>query len=125
MIHSHDAIRSNLLAWAGVHERLSSPVGLKPELSYERLKETEWSKEFERWMRYYLIIGAFRYGVLNAKNKPQWDRITACFERLENYRKTKNKEMLVDVANFCLLEYEEGMGVWAPSENSVKVRSKA
>lgn len=75
--------------------------------SYEELKESEWSEEFERLMRNRLIIGALRYGRLGAANKPQYDRINSMIKRLTKYQETGNKEFLVDVANICLLEFVE------------------
>ena len=77
------------------------------ESSYEELKKTEWSEEFERLMRNRLIIGALRYGRLGATNKPQYDRINSMIKRLTKYQETGNKEFLVDVANICLLEFVE------------------
>ena len=77
------------------------------ESSYEELKKTEWSEEFERLMRNRLIIGALRYGRLGAANKPQYDRINSMIKRLTKYQETGNKEFLVDVANICLLEFVE------------------
>ena len=75
--------------------------------SYDELKKTEWSEEFERLMRNRLIIGALRYGRLGAANKPQYDRINSMIKRLTKYQETGNKEFLVDVANICLLEFVE------------------
>ena len=75
--------------------------------SYEELKKTEWSEEFERLMRNRLIIGALRYGRLGAANKPQYDRANSMIKRLSKYKETGNKEFLVDVANLCLLEFVE------------------
>lgn len=75
--------------------------------SYEELKKTEWSEEFERLMRNRLIIGALRYGRIGAANKPQYDRVNSMIKRLTKYQETGNKEFLVDVANICLLEFVE------------------
>jgi len=78
------------------------------DFSYEALLESEWSGLFEKLMRNRLIIGAFRYGKLNAKGKPQWDRMERVLMCVEEYRKTGNTEHLVDGANMFLLEFEEG-----------------
>ncbi|MCK5127593.1 MAG: hypothetical protein KAR42_15155 [candidate division Zixibacteria bacterium] len=72
------------------------------------LIRTEWSSKFEEYMRNRMIMGAFRYGRLNTPEKPQFDRIGSALKRLELYRKTGNTEHLVDIANMCLLEFEEG-----------------
>lgn len=59
-------------------------------------------------MRNRLIQGALRYGRLHARNKPQYDRIRGARKRLAQYEETGNLELLVDVANMMLLEFEEG-----------------
>ena len=76
-------------------------------ISYEDLKKTEWSIDFEKLMRNRLIMGALRYGRIGAKNKPKYDRINSMIKRLMRYQETGNKEFLVDVANLCLLEFVE------------------
>jgi hypothetical protein len=59
-------------------------------------------------MRNRLIVGALRYGLLNAPGKRQYDRIASIQRRLETYRKTGNLELLVDTANLALCEFVEG-----------------
>ena len=85
------------------------PVIPKPTPSIESLKQTEWSPLFEKLMRNRMVMGAFRYGLLNDKNKPQYDRIKSARAKLDKYEKTGNLECLVDVANNCQLEFEEGI----------------
>lgn len=75
----------------------------------DELTHTEWSPKFEQYMRNRLIMGAFRYGRLHDSKKPRFDRIESACKRLELYQKTGNMEYLVDVANMCLLEFEEGI----------------
>ena len=76
--------------------------------SFDDLWESEWSPEFERLMRNRLVMGAFRYGLLNDPRKPQFDRMNSLRKRVEGYEKTGNLEFLVDAANMLLLEFEEG-----------------
>ena len=98
-VHQH--IRENILKNLGMGERKKMP-------NLEELKISEWSPKFEQLMRNRLIMGSIRYGQLNAPNKPQYDRIPSMIHRLELYQKDRNAEHLVDVANICLMEFEEG-----------------
>jgi hypothetical protein len=59
-------------------------------------------------MRNRLIMGAIRYGRLNAPDKRQYDRVGSIIERAKIYMETGNCELLVDIANLALLEFEEG-----------------
>ena len=94
-----------------IRYRLESRAGLleppKAKFSLKVLARTEWSDLFEKLMRNRLIMGALRYGLLHAPGKPQYDRIASMIKRLRIYEETGNKERLVDVANLCLLEFEE------------------
>lgn len=104
---------SNLWRWkAGVEE-----INPERKASLCILKETEWSLKFEQLMRNRLIMGAIRYGRIGAKDKPVYDRISSIEKRLEKYKKTVNKEHLVDVANLCLCEFEEGQGYFKPIDD--------
>lgn len=70
------------------------------------LRLTEWSSEFERYMRNRLLMGAFHYGRLG--KKPGYDNIGSALKRLKLYQETGNQEHLVDVANLCLVEFVDG-----------------
>lgn len=97
---------SNLWRWkSGVEE-----INPERKASLCILKETEWSLKFEQLMRNRLIMGAIRYGRLKQDNKPIYDRVNSIAKRLEKYKATGNKEHLVDIANLCLVEFEEGEG---------------
>lgn len=95
--HLRDSIYKNL----GLGERKKLP-------SLQSLQRTEWSDNFETLMRNRLIVGGIRYGLLHDKSKANWDRIPSMIHRLEQYADTGNLEYLVDVANLCMLEFEEG-----------------
>lgn len=89
--------------------------GLKEELPVTKkvpglhsLRKTEWSKRFEKMMRDRLIMGALRYGLLHAKGKPQYDRMASAERRIKLYKRTGDIGLLADIANMCLLEFEEG-----------------
>jgi len=74
----------------------------------EKLKISEWSKDFENLMRNRLLIGAFRYGRLRQENKPIYDRSNDIINRIKLYKEDGNLEHLVDCANLCMMEFEEG-----------------
>lgn len=76
--------------------------------SYDEIRKSEWSPAFERLMRDRLVMGAFRYGLLNAEGKPQYDRIASIVKRAELYRETGDDQLLADMANLALCEFEEG-----------------
>jgi hypothetical protein len=93
----------NLWWWkAGIPEK-EAPKGM----DLESLRKSEWSDEFERYMRNRLVMGAFRYGKINAPGKKRYDRIGSIRKRLLQYERTGNTEMLVDISNLCLLEFVE------------------
>jgi len=100
-----DFMRERLLKAKGLLE----PPKLNPKFSFKSLEQTEWSPEFEQLMRNRLIMGALRYGLLNdISNKPSYDRMASIKKRADKYAETGNLEFLVDMANLCLLEFEEG-----------------
>ena len=76
--------------------------------NYKDLQESEWSTTFEKYMRNRLIMGAYRYGKLKEKGKPDYNRIDSMIKRLKKYQASGNTEHLVDVANLCLCEFVEG-----------------
>ena len=97
-------LRTRLLEAKGLIEARK----LDRRYSIYNLQQTEWSPEFEQLMRNRLIMGALRYGLLHDKNKPTYDRMASIKKRADKYAETGNLEFLVDMANLCLLEFEEG-----------------
>jgi len=96
-----------------IRRRLEDRAGLSSECKVpysEDLKRTEWSYDFESLMRNRLVMGAMRYGRIGERNKPTYDRPKSIAKRLAAFVKTRNKELLVDIANLCLLEFVEGEG---------------
>lgn len=85
-------------------ERRAFPTPLPP---LSELKKTEWSDEFEQLMRNRLLMGAFRYGLMERKSEQhgQWKMIDSIRKRVDLYEQTGNLEPLVDLANLCLVEY--------------------
>lgn len=88
---------------------LSGIAGLKPDRTYEEIRQASWSYQFERFMRQRLIMGSIRYGGgLNDPDKPAYDCLGAIAKRLQEYERTGNDELLVDIANLAMVEFEEG-----------------
>lgn len=112
-----DQMRERLLARAGCPE-MPPPQALP---SYDELRRTQWSDEFERlWrgstttpiseeflqlMRNRLIMGALRYGLLGRPNKPAYDNVGSIRRRLKKHAADGNLEHMVDVANIALVEF--------------------
>lgn len=95
----------NLWKWASNREETNLIFGAN-KLDYRSLLETEKSDRFYQLMKNRLVLGAFRYGLLKSI-KPNWDRCNSIRYRLKLYEDTGNKEVLVDIANMALLEFEE------------------
>lgn len=94
---------------------------------FDSLLSSEWSNTFEQLMRNRMVMGAFRYGLLHAKGKAEYDRVAAMIKRLRDFQQTGNTELLVDVANLCLLEFEEGrhpLKHFKAQDDSVHVKTK-
>jgi len=85
----------------------------------KKLRETEWSADFERLMRNRLVMGAIRYGAIGAEGKPRYDRIGRAIKELDAFRKDHNTERLVDVANMMLLIFCEGDGMFESKEGGI------
>lgn len=81
------------------------------QIDLDELRKTEWSSEFENLMRNRLLMGSIRYGKMGhgsvPKNKPYYNRIESIRKRLSFFENTGNSEWLVDIANMCLLMFEE------------------
>lgn len=100
---------NNLWRWkCGLPEEDYNSGKKKQLPTYEELRESEWSQEFIELMRNRMVMGAYRYGTIRAKNKPNYDRLQSIEKRLNLYKETGNDELLVDIANMCLIEFEIG-----------------
>lgn len=92
-----------------VPEPKTAPFGSLPDAG--ELERTQWNSRFERLQRARLVAGAYRYGLLGAPGKPQFDRAEAIQLHLDQYRQTGNGEDLVDIANLCIVEFTEAPDV--------------
>ncbi len=87
-----------------IRRRLEAVIDKRPTLA--ELRRTEWSRPFEKLMRNRLVMGAFRYGLLRNKGGQGYDMLGSLQARLKQYKETGNLELLADVANLALLEFE-------------------
>jgi len=92
------------------------------------MKQTEiksnWSKTFEKLMRNRMAVGYYRYGALNDPDKLEYNRILSIYRRLKAYEGSGNSELLVDIANLCMCEFEEGSGTMQTLEDINHVEPK-
>jgi hypothetical protein len=92
-----------------IRARLFPDPEPEPEIAtLGELQASEWSPEFEQYMRNRLIMGALRYGRLGAPGKPSYDCVSRMQKDLLDYHLTGNREFLVDIANHALVEFVEG-----------------
>ena len=93
-------IRQHLLDTVGYREILWLP-------SPDKVRQIEWSTEFETAMRNRLLLGSIRYGKLGDADKPEYSRVEAMHRKLVEYTQTGNLECLVDNSNLSLCEFVE------------------
>jgi len=72
------------------------------------LRKSEWSPEFEEFMRNRLIVGYHRYGPFEVQNVSTARNMAAILKRAEEYIDTGNDELLVDIANLSMKEFATG-----------------
>ena len=71
----------------------------------EQILKRDFSEDFILKMKNAIEMSHYKYGWAN-KTYPELAQAYKCVkERLEAYEKTKNKEYLIDVAGFAMLEY--------------------
>jgi len=76
--------------------------------SYKKLRKSEWSFIFERLMRNRLIMGYYRYGPFATQNRTTKEMLDSIIRRANEYLKTGNDELLVDIANLSMKEFAVG-----------------
>ncbi len=91
-------------------QRLLEQAGLinQPKVNLDEIRNVQWSKEFETYMRNRMVMGYFRYGAIGRQSKGEYDYIGSAVRRLQKYQETGNQEYLVDSANLCLVEFVNG-----------------
>jgi hypothetical protein len=72
-------------------------------------------------MRNRLVMGAFRYGLMEHTLKQHWDIFGYLQSKVAEYAATGNKELLVDIANMAGLEFmapSHPLAHWQPLDDS-------
>lgn len=95
-----------------IRKRMKAPmIDVDPNIDYQSLRNTEWCSEFISLMGNRLVMGALRYEPFHKKKDkiPLYNLIKTAIKKLYEYEKTGNDEILVDVANYMLIEYKYGI----------------
>lgn len=96
----HDILRERILirAFPPKIENVPSPT---------ILRQTEKSEEFDRLRMNRKIMATFRYGRFGDPNKPNFNRIKAIKDKCDEFQKTGNLELMIDISNYSELEFVE------------------
>ena len=72
----------------------------------EEIMKRDFSEEFVNKMRNAIEMSHYKYGWMS-DTYPELAQAVKCIqERLDLYNKTHNKEYLVDIANFAMIEFK-------------------
>lgn len=85
------------------------PKPLKKIPTLKEVYAVQWCKDFEQLMRNRLAFGYFRYMPLSEQPKGHYDNMKSAESRLQRWKETGNDELLVDIANLCMVEYMKGV----------------
>lgn len=99
---THDVLREHLLDSLGYAEPAARMPGL------DELRETEWPIEirtFVELMRRRMLMGAFRYGRDADPRKCHYNLLAGMRKKFKAYEQTGNREHLIDLANYCHMEF--------------------
>lgn len=74
---------------------------------YEKILETEYSDEFDTKRKNAMVMSYYKYGPLKVNHGKDnlMDAIKNAKLRIEAYERTGNTELLVDAANFMMIEF--------------------
>ena len=100
-----DHLREHLLTTLGMSNGLACRM---PTL--DELRAKQWSERFEMLRSNRMVLGAFRYGLMEdqVKGSP-YDNVASLIARARAYQETGNTEYLVDIANLAMIAFEIGV----------------
>jgi len=70
-----------------------------------RVPKSEWSQHFLQYMINRMAMSFSTYGLVREAYPDKVDALKSLRIRLQKYEQTGNKEYLVDVANFAMIEF--------------------
>lgn len=101
----HDVLREHLLDSLGVGSYLPLADRM-PDL--DELLTTEWPpsiRKFIKMMRNRMLLGSFRYGRDADPKKWRYNSLAGMRKKFLAYEESGNIEHLIDLANYCHMEY--------------------
>lgn len=99
MQHIHDIIRDRLYQQKGL-------VRITPkEFNLEKIKESEWDSNFAMLQMNRLVMGYLRYGSVWKQKIGKYNYLKSVKNKIEQYEKTGNTELLVDIANYMMIMF--------------------
>lgn len=84
------------------------PLGWNHIPPLESLRASEENPKFNQFRLNRKVMGAFRYELFQNKSKKKYDYLGRSLKLLEEYQKTGNDELLLDIANYMELEFTFG-----------------
>lgn len=91
--------------WNDIYDRLVASAVPDARGNRSEILQRDFSEEFVKKMKNAVEMSHYKYGWMS-KTYPELAQAYKCIgERLEMYLKTLNKEYLVDVANFAMIEF--------------------
>ena len=86
-------------------EELEEKKDVKGHGENKKILRRDYSEEFDKLRKNRIIVSHHKYGWMS-QTYPELAQAHKCIEeRLDLYRKTGNKEYLIDAANFCMIEF--------------------
>lgn len=77
----------------------------KPSLffTFKEISDQVGNPYFEKLRKNRLVMGAYRYGKIEPNSR--YDFVEALKNKLQRYEDTHNTELLLDIANYAMLEF--------------------
>lgn len=92
-----------------LHDRITAGLDTDPvgtlQHDMQSIVRSQVSAEFRTLCDNRMVMGAFRYGLLEGQRAGKYDNVNSMIKRLKLYNATGNLEHLVDVANIAMVEF--------------------